>query len=63
MPPESSLQKLEKKQPQPGADLQLTLDLNLQKTAETALSDRRGAVVVMDVKNWCCTRLSQQSHL
>jgi penicillin-binding protein 2 len=33
-----------------GSALQLTLDLNLQKTAEKALAGRRGAVVVVDVK-------------
>lgn len=35
---------------QSGHPVQLTLDLELQKTAERALADRRGAVVVMDVK-------------
>ena len=33
-----------------GEPVQLTLDLNLQQTAEKALANRRGAVVVMDVK-------------
>lgn len=32
-----------------GKDAHLTLDLNLQKTAENALGGRRGAAVVMDV--------------
>lgn len=36
--------------PVAGSPLQLTIDLNLQKTAEKALANRRGAVVVMDVK-------------
>lgn len=36
--------------PTAGSDLQLTLDLDLQKTAEKALANRRGAVVVMDIK-------------
>jgi len=35
---------------QSGAPMQLTLDLELQKTAEKALAKRRGAVVVLDVK-------------
>ncbi|MBL1175738.1 penicillin-binding protein 2 [Pantanalinema sp. GBBB05] len=35
---------------QSGNPVQLTLDLELQKTAEQALANRRGAVVVMDVK-------------
>ncbi|MBW4679149.1 MAG: penicillin-binding protein 2 [Microcoleus vaginatus WJT46-NPBG5] len=36
--------------PVAGESLQLTLDLELQKTAEKALAQRRGAVVVLDVK-------------
>jgi penicillin-binding protein 2 len=44
------LHQLEKKLPQSGSDLQLTLDLDLQKTAEKALGNRRGAVVVLDAK-------------
>lgn len=35
---------------QPGNDVKLTLDLDLQKTAERALGNRRGAVVALDVK-------------
>jgi len=38
------------KQAQSGSSVRLTLDLNLQKTAERALGNRRGAVVVLDVK-------------
>lgn len=34
----------------PGTPVQLTLDLDLQKAAETALGNRRGAVVALDVK-------------
>ncbi|WP_199249380.1 penicillin-binding protein 2 [[Phormidium] sp. ETS-05] len=33
-----------------GEDVRLTVDLELQKTAEKALANRRGAVVVLDVK-------------
>lgn len=33
-----------------GDSLRLTLDINLQKAAEKALANRRGAVVVLDVK-------------
>ncbi len=44
------LHQLERKQPQAGTDLRLTLDLDLQKTAEKALGNRRGAVVVLDAK-------------
>lgn len=35
----------------PGHDLRLTLDLNLQLTAEAALGDRPGAVVALDPRN------------
>ncbi len=37
-------------QPVQGQPLQLTLDLKLQKAAESALAGRRGAAVVMDIK-------------
>lgn len=33
----------------PGSDIQLTIDRSLQKTAEAALAERRGAVVAMNV--------------
>ncbi|MEG4284060.1 penicillin-binding protein 2 [Microcoleus sp. A006_D1] len=36
--------------PKPGEAVQLTIDLSMQKTAEKALGNRRGAVVAMDVK-------------
>jgi len=35
--------------PQPGADVQSTLDIVLQRLAESALGDARGAVVILDV--------------
>jgi penicillin-binding protein 2 len=35
-------------EPKPGTDLYLTLDLDVQRTAEEALGDRAGAVVAMD---------------
>jgi penicillin-binding protein 2 len=35
----------------PGQDLTLTLDIDLQRTAELALGDANGAVVVMDPRN------------
>lgn len=43
-------------QPEPGQDIVLTIDLDLQRAAEAALlkhqgADARGAVVVMDVRN------------
>jgi penicillin-binding protein 2 len=36
--------------PTPGESVQLTIDLSMQKAAETALGNRRGAVVAIDVK-------------
>ncbi len=44
------LRELGVKAPTAGQVVQLTLDLDLQKTAEKALGQRRGAVVVLDVK-------------
>ncbi|HEY9748952.1 MAG TPA: penicillin-binding protein 2 [Allocoleopsis sp.] len=42
---------LGEKQTQAGKDVRLTLDLKLQKAAETALGDRKGAIVAMDPNN------------
>lgn len=44
------LQELGIKESTPGNPVKLTLDFNLQKTAEEALGNRRGAVVVLNVK-------------
>ena len=44
------IQDLGVKDPIPGKPVQLTLDLDMQKTAEKALGDRLGAVVAIDVK-------------
>ncbi len=44
------IQELGVQPPQQGESIRLTLDLALQKTAEKALANRRGAVVVLDVK-------------
>ncbi|MCX5909854.1 MAG: penicillin-binding protein 2, partial [Deltaproteobacteria bacterium] len=38
-------------EPNPGNNLYLTLDLELQRAAEQALGERRGSVVVMDPQN------------
>jgi len=43
------LRVLERIEPQPGADLALFLDANVQKEAIEALGERRGAVVAIDV--------------
>lgn len=44
------IRELGVRSPVSGEPVQLTLDLDLQKTAEQALGARRGAVVVLDVK-------------
>lgn len=44
------VQVLGTKPAQAGENVQLTLDLDLQKTAEKALGNRRGAVVALDIK-------------
>ncbi|MEG4408701.1 penicillin-binding protein 2 [Microcoleus sp. MON2_D5] len=44
------IQDLGVKEPIPGKPVQLTLDLDMQKTAEKALGERLGAVVAIDVK-------------
>lgn len=46
----SELRELGEKPAKPGESVRLTLDLELQKTAEKTLGKRRGAVVVLDVK-------------
>lgn len=45
-----ALRELEREDPEPGKDLHLHLDLNLQKAAYDALTGWRGAVVAIDVK-------------
>jgi len=45
------LRTLSEKFPVPGQSLQLTLDLELQKTAEKALGDKAAAVVALDVNS------------
>ncbi|MEN8141708.1 MAG: penicillin-binding protein 2 [Thermodesulfobacteriota bacterium] len=42
-------QSLLRREPLPGHDLQLTLDLELQQTAEEAMAGKAGAVVAMEV--------------
>jgi len=41
--------EIEVQDPQPGADLQLTIDIDLQKTAEEALAGKAGSLVVLEV--------------
>jgi len=45
------LQELERDSPTPGADVYLTLDLELQLAAEAALGGRRGSIVALDPNN------------
>jgi penicillin-binding protein 2 len=45
------LQILGQKDPQAGNDVQLTLDLDLQRAAETALGNRMGAIVAIDPRD------------
>ncbi|MBD1837814.1 penicillin-binding protein 2 [Coleofasciculus sp. FACHB-64] len=45
------LRILGQKKAKAGKDVQLTLDLDLQKAAERALGDRKGAIVAMDPNN------------
>ena len=45
------IQELERTRPVPGHDVTLTLDLELQLAAESALEGRRGAVVAVDPAN------------
>ena len=45
------LDVLENKEPTPGSNLQLTLDLDLQAVAELAMDGKRGAVVALDPRN------------
>jgi len=42
------LRVLERHDPVPGSNLFLTMDLKLQRTAESALGDERGAIVALD---------------
>ncbi|MGH1471741.1 MAG: penicillin-binding protein 2 [Cellvibrionaceae bacterium] len=45
------LKELERSDPTPGEDLHLFLDAEVQKAAQEALGDNRGAVVAIDVRN------------
>lgn len=45
------VKQLERQEPHPKHDIYLTLDLELQKTAEEALENRSGAIVAIDPNN------------
>jgi len=49
--PESVDAQLQKREPQAGRELRLTLDIELQRIAEEAMAGRRGAVVAIDPSN------------
>ncbi len=51
---------LERDPPVPGRDLQLTLDIELQRIAEATLGDYRGAIVAMDPRNGAILALASQ---
>lgn len=46
-----SLRELSRSEPQPGRSIHLTIDADLQRVAEEAIGDRRGAVVAIDPSN------------
>ncbi len=51
---------LEREPPVPGQDLQLTLDIELQRIAEATLGDYRGAIVAMDPRDGAILALASQ---
>ncbi|MDR9414540.1 MAG: penicillin-binding protein 2 [Spiribacter sp.] len=46
-----SIATLERRPPTPGEDIQLTLDIELQRLAEETLGDYRGAIVALDPRD------------
>jgi penicillin-binding protein 2 len=44
-------QQIKIQEPLPGNDIQLTIDVDIQQTAEQALADKAGAIVVMEVNS------------
>ncbi len=70
-----ALQELVRKEPVPGDELKLTIDLDLQRVAENDLGDQPGAVIALDPRNgevlvlasrpafdpnWFATRITQK---
>ena len=55
--------QLQTYEPLPGNDLQLTLDIEIQKAAEAGLAGRAGAVVVMEVNSGRILALASAPHL
>ncbi len=54
------LEVLDRDPPTPGSDLQLTLDIELQRIAEAALGDYRGAIVALDPRDGSILALASQ---
>ncbi len=54
------LSVLDREPPTPGEDLQLTLDIELQRIAEAALGDYRGAIVALDPRTGGILALASQ---
>ncbi|PWG65238.1 penicillin-binding protein 2 [Sediminicurvatus halobius] len=55
-----TLRTLERDPPVPGEDLHLTLDIELQRVAETALGEHSGAVVAIDPRDGAVLALASQ---
>ncbi len=55
--------QLQTREPLPGNDIQLTLDIEIQKAAEEGLRDKAGAVVVMEVNSGRLLALVSAPHL
>ena len=51
---------IDREPPVPGETLQLTLDIELQRVAEAALGDHRGAIVAMDPRDGAILALASQ---
>lgn len=56
-------QQLKHIDPLPGNDIQLTLDVDLQKTAEKAMENKAGAVIVMEVDSGRVLTISSSPEL
>lgn len=55
-----SIRVLDRDPPTPGADIHLTLDIDLQQAAEQALGDFRGAIVALDPHDGAVLALASQ---
>jgi penicillin-binding protein 2 len=55
-----SIRVLDRDPPIPGADIHLTLDIDLQQAAEQALGDFRGAIVALDPRDGAVLALASQ---